>query len=83
MERAAVKHIAELYFSVIWVVKYSTGGEPPIGVCRSEMRLQRPKYTKLDLFFLQNVHAMVDFCALIFQKLRYMRGPGGNCNGII
>ena len=35
------------------------------------IRLQRPKYTKLDLVFLQNVHAMVDlrkdfFCALIF-----------------
>ena len=32
-------------FLCIWDGKYSTGG------CRSEMRLQRPKYTKLDLVF--------------------------------
>ena len=32
-------------------MKYSTGWWPPIAVCRSEMRLPRPKLTKLDLFF--------------------------------
>ena len=37
--------------AVIWDVKYITGWWPPIGVCRSEMRLLRPKLTKFDLFF--------------------------------
>ena len=47
-------------FLCIWDGKYSTGWWPPIGGGRSEMRLQRPKYTKLDLVFLQNVHVIVD-----------------------
>ena len=38
-------------FLCIWDGKYSTGWGPPIGGGRSEMRLQRPKYTKLDLVF--------------------------------
>ena len=39
-------------FLCIWDGKYSTGWWPPIGGGgRSEMRLQRPKYTKLDLVF--------------------------------
>ena len=36
-------------------MKYSTRWEPPIGVCRSEMGLLRPKYTKLDLDFCKKV----------------------------
>ncbi len=40
-----------LYFFVDLEGKYSMGWEPPIGVCRSEMELQRPNLTILDPVF--------------------------------
>ena len=40
-----------LYFFVDLEGKYSMGWEPPIGVCRSEMELQRPNLTNFDAFF--------------------------------
>ena len=40
-----------LYFLVIWVLKYSTGGWPPICGCRLEMDLPRLIYTKPDPVF--------------------------------
>ena len=40
-----------LYFFVDLEGIYSMGWEPPIGVCRSEMELQRPNLTILDPVF--------------------------------
>ena len=48
--------IALYYISLlIGFGKYSIEWRPPICVCRLEMELLRPQYTKFDPFFLQNV----------------------------
>ena len=48
--------IALYYISLlIGFGKYSIGWEPPRGVCRLEMELLRPKYTKMGPFFLKIV----------------------------
>ena len=46
------KHSNILYFSVIWIRKYSIGWEPSIGACWLETAL--PKYIKLEPVFFAN-----------------------------
>ena len=53
-------HNLNIIFLCIWDGKYSIGWGPPIGVCRSEMELQKPNFTNFDAFFLQKVHFQME-----------------------
>ena len=56
MAGASNSSIALYYISLLFGFgKYSIEWRPPICVCRLEMELLRPQYTKFDPFFLQNV----------------------------
>ena len=48
------KHIAVQYFFVIWVVKYGTGWGPPIGGCKSFLKVLWTAMTNWAIFFAQN-----------------------------
>ena len=87
--------IALYYISLlIGFGKYSIEWRPPICVCRLEMELLRPQYTKFDLFFfckMLNVHMwrppkknLGDFYSLLggsgklFAEARSFRGICGS-----
>ena len=54
------QHIAVLYFSVIWVVKYSTRWEPPIGGWQIVNGAVEAKNGQFWSRFLQNVRVNMD-----------------------